>query len=230
MIEMKPEGFIPVHTKAVFPGDETVRVCKVDKMQPDENTYLKVKELDFHNGVIEVDVCGKLLRDAPDYARGFIGIVFRANDSDSEFESFYIRPTNGRDCDDPVRKAHGCQYFSYPGYTFSYFREFGITRYEGAVVNGAISARKLKRRTAFSMWTGKRFSRSVTSNMVLTAAGALDCMWTSGRMDCSETCISCAGTEAGPTKSRRPCLRLRYSTVDSGTNPRIGRSSLSVSI
>ena len=133
MIEMKPEGFIPVHTKAVFPGNETVRVCKVDKMQPDENTYLKVKELDFHNGVIEVDVCGKLLRDAPDYARGFIGIVFRANDSDSEFESFYIRPTNGRDCDDPVRKAHGCQYFSYPGYTFSYFREFGITRYEGAV-------------------------------------------------------------------------------------------------
>ena len=32
-----------------------------------------------------------------------------------------------------MRKAHGCQYFSFPGYTFSYFRDFGITDYENAV-------------------------------------------------------------------------------------------------
>lgn len=56
--------------------------------------------------------------------------MFRANTEDSEFESFYVRPTNGRSCTDAVRRAHGCQYFSYPGYTFSYFREYGITRYE----------------------------------------------------------------------------------------------------
>ncbi|MBQ9008684.1 MAG: hypothetical protein IJ088_05060 [Clostridia bacterium] len=130
---MEAGNFIPVHTKAAFLQDGTVRVRKTDKMQPDENTYLKAGNVEFHNGVIEVDVCGKLLEDAPEYARGFIGIVFRASDNDSEFESFYIRPTNGRDCEDPVRKAHGCQYFSYPGYTFSYFREFGITVYEGQV-------------------------------------------------------------------------------------------------
>lgn len=40
---------------------------------------------------------------------------------------------NGIGCDDPVRKAHGCQYFSYPGYTFSYFREYGIAKYENQV-------------------------------------------------------------------------------------------------
>ncbi|MBR3017074.1 MAG: hypothetical protein IKH57_08355 [Clostridia bacterium] len=80
-----------------------------------------------------------MLPDAPDYARGFIGIVFRVNEVDSEFESFYIRPTNGKDCDDPVRKAHGCQYFSYPGYTFSYFREFGIMGYEAAVDSIALN-------------------------------------------------------------------------------------------
>ena len=71
--------------------------------------------------------------EAPDYARGFIGIVFRANETDSEFESFYIRPTTGANCTDPIRKKHGCQYFSYPGYTFSYFREFGIETYENEV-------------------------------------------------------------------------------------------------
>ena len=132
-ISIENTGFTSVHTHAEYLPDKTVRVYKIDKELPDENTYLKVNDVVFHNGTIEVDVCGKLLPDAPDYARGFIGIVFRANENDSEFESFYIRPTNGKDCTDPVRKAHGCQYFSYPGYTFSYFREFGITCYEGSV-------------------------------------------------------------------------------------------------
>ena len=130
-IELTEAATAAVHTGAVFLPDGVVRLRKTDKEQPDENTYLKIRDLDFHNGVIEADVCGRLLPDAPDYARGFIGIVFRASADDSEFESFYIRPTNGRDCTDPVRKAHGCQYFSYPGYTFSYFREFGIGGYEG---------------------------------------------------------------------------------------------------
>ena len=65
--------------------------------------------------------------------------MFRANAEDSEFESFYIRPTNGKGCGDPVRRAHGCQYFSYPGYTFSYFREFGITEYENSVDSIALN-------------------------------------------------------------------------------------------
>lgn len=122
-----------VHTHAEYLPDALVRIRKIDKTQPDENTYLRLNDVSFHNGVIDVDVCAQLLPDAPDYARGFIGIVFRANEDDSEFECFYVRPTNGRGCTDPIRKAHGCQYFSYPGYTFSYFREFGIDRYEGAV-------------------------------------------------------------------------------------------------
>jgi hypothetical protein len=95
--------------------------------------------LEFHNGIIEVDVCGKLRNDAPEHARGFIGIVFRVNELENEFESFYIRPTNGRDCTDPVRKQHACQYFSYPGYTFSYFREFGISKYENAIPTIALN-------------------------------------------------------------------------------------------
>ena len=132
-IDFQKDRFEYVHTDASFLSDGTVRVRKIDKELPDENTYLKVRDIPFHTGVIEVDVCGKLLPDAPDFARGFIGIVFRANENDSEFEAFYIRPTNGKNCDDPIRRAHGCQYFSYPGYTFSYFREFGITDYEGQV-------------------------------------------------------------------------------------------------
>ena len=138
-IEIREGTCTAVHTRAVYLPDGTVELCKIDKDAPDENTYLKINDVAFHNGIIEVDVCGRLLADAPDYARGFIGIVFRANENDSEFESFYIRPTNGKDCSDPIRSAHGCQYFSYPGYTFSYFREFGVTEYEGRVKTIALN-------------------------------------------------------------------------------------------
>jgi len=138
-IELTKENLIPVHTALSFCEDGVARAHKIDKALPDENTYVKVKDISFHNGVIELDVCGGLMPDAPDFARGFIGIVFRANDEDSEFESFYIRPTNGKGCTDPVRKIHGCQYFSYPGYTFSYFREFGISKYENKVETIALN-------------------------------------------------------------------------------------------
>ena len=133
------DKMIPVHTivtQELFDGDIVIRVTKKEKiMQFDENTIVKLKDLDFNNGIIRVKMLSRLLPDAPDFARGFIGIVFRVNQNNSEFESFYIRPTNGM-TDDPVRKAHGCQYFSYPGYTFSYFREFGITKYESPIHNG----------------------------------------------------------------------------------------------
>ena len=132
-IELSERTLQPVHVLLEYPEAGVARARKIDKDLPDENTYARIRDVDFHNGTIELDVRGGLLPDAPDYARGFIGLVFRASAADSEFESFYIRPTNGRDCADPVRRAHGCQYFSYPGYTFSYFREFGVTGYERAV-------------------------------------------------------------------------------------------------
>ncbi|HAE16203.1 MAG TPA: hypothetical protein DCG51_06600, partial [Erysipelotrichaceae bacterium] len=77
-------------------GENTIRVVKADKiMQFDENTLVRLKDCDFHNGTIKVKMLSRLLPDAPDFARGFIGIVYRVNDNNSEFESFYIRPTNG---------------------------------------------------------------------------------------------------------------------------------------
>ena len=134
MIEMNQENFkIMPHTDMSFPEEGMIRVWKTDSLEPDINTYASLIGSNFHNGTIEVDVCGSLLKGAPEYSRGFIGIVFRAAEDGREFESFYIRPTNGKDCSDPVRRSHGCQYFSYPGYTFAYFREFKITEYENHV-------------------------------------------------------------------------------------------------
>jgi hypothetical protein len=129
----------PTHTSLEIVED-MARVSKIEKLSEDDtNTFVLVNDLEFHNGIIEVDVCGRLRSDAPEHARGFIGVVFRVNKLENEFEAFYIRPTNGRDCTDPIRKQHACQYFSYPGYTFSYFREFGISKYENAISTIALN-------------------------------------------------------------------------------------------
>lgn len=136
MKEFDENRFFPLpNTEMEILPDGTVRAWKTGTLVPDINTYVRIADTDFHNGIIELDVCSTLLPDAPGDARGFIGIVFRAAQDGREFESFYIRPANGKNCSDPVRKSRGCQYFSFPGYTFSYFRDFKITDYEGRVAS-----------------------------------------------------------------------------------------------
>ena len=136
---MNAENFIAVNVSAEnfnFEGENVLRVVKTEKLfEYDINSIAKLKNSDFHNGTIEVKMLSRLLPDAPDFARGFIGIAFRINADNSAFESFYIRPTNSN-TSDPVRKAHGCQYFSFPKYTFAYFRENNITKYENQISQG----------------------------------------------------------------------------------------------
>jgi len=85
--------------------------------------------MNFKNGTIEVKVLSRLLKDAPDFARGFIGIAFRINDSNTKYESIYIRPVNAR-VDDQVRRNHSIQYYSYPDYKFDRLRKESPERYE----------------------------------------------------------------------------------------------------
>ena len=112
-------------------GEQLIRVVKPEEnTEPDVATFARLSGSDFHDGTIEVDVRARLMHWADVDCRGFIGIVFRATDDSDRFESFYVRPRNGRSCTEPQRRIHTMQYFSYPGYTFAYFRERGITDYE----------------------------------------------------------------------------------------------------
>src|SRR5262249_10321942 len=73
-------------------GKQVVKLIKDSSVKEfDEPTFAKVKGVDFKNGIIEVKVLSRLLKTAPEFARGFIGIAFRINDSNSKYESFYIR-------------------------------------------------------------------------------------------------------------------------------------------
>lgn len=111
-------------------GIEIVKVIKDSTVKDvDEPTFVKIKDIDFSNGIIEVKVLSRLLKNASETARGFIGIAFRINDDNTKFESIYIRPTNGR-ANDQVRRNHSIQYFSYPDFKFDRLRKESPERYE----------------------------------------------------------------------------------------------------
>jgi len=82
----------------------------------------------LQDGVVEVDLCARLLPDAPDYARGFIGLAYRVQDDLQTYESLYLRPTNGHA--PPPRTSRAVQYYAYPDYPFDVLREAEPGRYE----------------------------------------------------------------------------------------------------
>lgn len=111
-------------------GKDVVKVIKDASIKEvDQPTFVKIRGTNFHNGTIEVSVLSKLLPDAPEFARGFIGVAFRINDDNSKFENIYIRPTNGR-ADDQLRRNRSIQYFSFPDFPFSKTRQETPGKYE----------------------------------------------------------------------------------------------------
>jgi len=111
-------------------GKKAVKVVKNDAIKEiDEPTFVRIKGTKFKDGIIEVKVLSRLLNNAPEFARGFIGIAFRINESNSKFESIYIRPTNGR-ADNQVRRNHAIQYFAYPDFKFDRLRKESPEIYE----------------------------------------------------------------------------------------------------
>ena len=133
-VNLEHAKFTAFHTSFEKLEDGIIRAYKTDKIDDtDSNSLVLIDGIQFKNAIIEYDSKAELLPDAPSLARGFHGIGFRVSDNTSHFEGLYIRPTNGKGCTDPYRKAHGCQYFAYPGYVWHYLREFGYEGYEAPV-------------------------------------------------------------------------------------------------
>ena len=86
----------------------------------------------FHNGTIEVEVAGAPRTGAPEDSRGFIGLVFRAQDHGARGENIYLRPTNGR-ADDQLRRNHSTQYESIPDFPWHRLRKESPGVYESYV-------------------------------------------------------------------------------------------------
>jgi len=118
-------------TNSTYQGKTGLKV--IDNVEADtEMKFVKINNLDFKNGTIELDIAGKLAEKAFQGARGFVGIAFRINADNSKFECIYLRPTNGR-ADDQVRRNHSVQYISFPEYPWAKLRREFPEKYESYV-------------------------------------------------------------------------------------------------
>lgn len=96
----------------------------------DEPTFL-VWPGPFRPATLSVDLCGSLLPDAPDYARGFVGLAWHITPGLERFEAAYLRPTNGAGlAPPPPRDQRAVQVFAYPDRKFDRLREEYPGRYE----------------------------------------------------------------------------------------------------
>ncbi|MSO29673.1 MAG: hypothetical protein EXQ48_01850 [Acidobacteria bacterium] len=113
-----------------FKGRQAIRVSDVAPADAGDVGRLAVLDtLQFRDGVIEIDLAGEPGANAPEAARGFVGIAFRVTPDRSRFECFYLRPTNGR-ADDQVRRNHSVQYISVPGFPWPRLRTEFPEKYE----------------------------------------------------------------------------------------------------
>jgi hypothetical protein len=101
-------------------------------LSSDEAMVAVVSDLDFRDGTIEVQVAGAPLPRAPDDARGFIGVLFRASNRGARAENIYLRPTNAR-ARDQLRRNHSVQYTSEPEFPWHRLREESPGVYESYV-------------------------------------------------------------------------------------------------
>lgn len=121
----------------------------------DQPSFLLLHDVTL-DGVVEVDVCARLLPDAPDYARGFIGLAYRVQDDLSAYESIYLRPTNGRRHTPPApRDVRAVQYYAYPDFPFDVLRDTEPGHFEAGADIGLERWTRFKialKGTLFSAW------------------------------------------------------------------------------
>jgi len=111
-------------------GKRAVRITKDSTVSKfDEPTFARLVGAEFRNGTIGVKVLSRLLKTAPEFSRGFIGVAYRINEDNSSYESIYLRPTNARS-EDQVRRNHSIQYYAYPDYKFDRLRKDAPEQYE----------------------------------------------------------------------------------------------------
>jgi hypothetical protein len=101
------------------------------QMGPGE-TLAGLKDISFHNGMIELEVSGAPSKTAEATARGFIGVAFRIQADRLHYEEIYLRPSNGR-AENQEQRNHATQYVSAPDWPWNRLRQETPGRYESYV-------------------------------------------------------------------------------------------------
>ncbi len=128
-VPLIPSTFEAINTKVEEVTYKGKKVLKVTAL-PGGSAVAVVKDLEFRNGTIEVEMAGAPAADADSTNRGFIGVSFRITKGDTlSYETLYLRPTNGRSTDQ-LRRNHSVQYTSHPNYSWFRLRKENPGLYE----------------------------------------------------------------------------------------------------
>jgi hypothetical protein len=144
-IEFAEKKFEPVNVTAsveTFQGGKALKIERDLQKMPfdtahleatvDEPTFIKLKDLDFENGTIEVKMYSDIQNPSPfTGAAGFIGVAFRINENNTAYESIYLRPKSGRANNQSFRN-HTVQYYAYPYPKFDTLRKIASGKYESS--------------------------------------------------------------------------------------------------
>lgn len=102
-------------------------------IEDDYETMVLLKDTDFRNGIIEIELAGEAVPGVGPAARGFVGVAFRINsENPDEYECLYLRPLNGR-AEHQIQRNHSVQYISHPDYPWWRLREETPGFYESYV-------------------------------------------------------------------------------------------------
>jgi hypothetical protein len=115
-----------------YRGRRAIRVQESDHDGDDVQPIAILPGIDFRDGSIQASLAGLPRRGASDFARGFVGIAFHVQPDASQFEAFFLRPTNSRS-QDQLRRNHSTQYMSHPHFPWFRLREEAPGLYESYV-------------------------------------------------------------------------------------------------
>jgi hypothetical protein len=106
---------------------------KITEKEPGPGqAFAGLKDVQFHNGTIDLEVSGAPSATADATARGFIGVAFRTQPDGLRYEEIYLRPSNGR-AEDQEQRNHATQYVSAPDWPWNRLRKETPGRYESYV-------------------------------------------------------------------------------------------------
>lgn len=98
----------------------------------DGSVFAILKESEFKDGTIEVELAGAPRPGADPGMKGFIGIAFRVQPHAGASEMFYLRPSNGR-APEQLTRNHSAQYVSDPDFGWQRLRTETPGKYESYV-------------------------------------------------------------------------------------------------
>ena len=120
IVEADSRKWIAYNCKSDFSGDS------IHLINTSGKTALNwVKDINFKNGIIELDIKGKDVS-----GESFVGVAFHGIDSET-YDGIYFRPFNFRN---PERKDRAVQYIAKPDYDWDTLREKHPGKYEHAIV------------------------------------------------------------------------------------------------